>query len=409
MAETDDKQTPTLEDAIDSAIAQASPNPPANNEENDTDGSAQETDTGTGGDAGGEAEGGTGDDAGDTPGDGSEGAGAAATGKGGAEGEGDAKGKDGADPAAAGGDAAAKGAAKTGDDRATGGSPDGAKGKDDKPKGPDPVNDPIPDDVKGKTRARMTSLIDTAKTLTTERDEAVGQVDGFLKAIAETGADPEGFARHVEVLRLMNSEKPEDRRSALKFLRGAATKLAADLGEREPGKELEGHADLLEDVENGDLSRERAIEIANGRNAKAAADEAAKRNTKASEEELEQKRAIEAGKTALNELEAQLRKSDPLYDRKYAAIKNAALALIPTIHPSQWVASFKRLYNSVDAKNLPRPTPRVGDGGNRNVPRGTGAQQPMRPRQGAGGGGPKVPQSVDEAINFGIEQANARR
>lgn len=403
--ENDDQQqqTPTLEDVIDTAIADASPpgSSNKNDEGGDDDGSSQDPGTPEGDAAAdGAAEAGAGGDADDKTGGGSEDAGAAETGGGSAEGAADAKGKDGADPAAAGGDAAAK----KPDDKPAGDDDKGA----DRATGKEPahVTDPIPPELKGKTRERMTALVDTAKTLTAELEQERGTVQGFLTAIAATGADPDTFARHVEVLRLMNSQDQNEQRVALKALRAAADKVAQALGEREPGKELEGHDDLAEEVEEGSITKARAIEIANARN-RAKAEEARAARTS---EQTEAQQAIATARDELNAFEADMRKADPDYDRKRAAIETAAKALIPTIPPAKWKAAYKKLYDTVDVSKLPRPAPRVGDGGQRrNVPRGTGANQPQRPRQGAGGGGVKAPTSVSEAIDFGIEQANARR
>jgi hypothetical protein len=390
-------QAPTLEQSIDTAIADASPEGSPNKElatGGDDNGSTEDSAEAAAAAAGDDkpaADAGDGKDGDDTPGAGSEDPGAAAAGSGKPEGKGDDKGKPGAD-----GSAAAKtddaGKAKTDDDAG-------------KPKQPDAINDPIPAELKGKTRERMTSLVDTAKTLTQELEESRGTVDTFLKAIEETGANPETFARHVEVLRLMNSQDPAEQRTALKALRGAADRLAKNLGEAEPGKELEGHADLLEEVEDGAITRARAIEIAAARNAKKAEDARAERLRQQNETESAEQQAVNTAKTELNALEVELRKADPDYDRKRAAIENAAKALMPTIHPTKWKAAYKRLYDTVDVTKLPRAAPRVGDGGKRNVPAGTGDRQPMRPKQGAGGGARKAPASLEEAIDFGIEQA----
>lgn len=404
--ENDDQQqqTPTLEDVIDTAIADASP--PGSSNKNDEggedDGSSQ--DPGTPEDdagADGAAEAGAGGDADDQTGTGSEDAGAAKAGDGSAEDAADGKGKDGSDPAAAGGDAAA---AKPGQEKPA--DKDGAAAdRKDGAKEPAHVTDPIPPELKGKTRERMTALVDTAKTLTAELEQERGTVQGFLTAIAATGADPDTFARHVEVLRLMNSSDQNEQRVALKALRAAADKVAQALGEREPGKELEGHDDLAEEVEEGSITKARAIEIANARN-RAKAEEARAARTS---EQTEAEQAIATARDELNAFEAEMRKADPDYDRKRAAIETAAKALIPTIPPAKWKAAYKKLYDTVDVSKLPRPAPRVGDGGRRNVPRGTGANQPQRPRQGAGGGSVKAPTSDLEAVSFGIEQANARR
>lgn len=397
------EEKPTIEQAIDNAIEQATPEPletTDNAEGGDDDGSSQDpaAQADDAAAAAAAAEAGAGGDADDKPGEGSGDAGAADAGKPGAKDAGGAAdGKDGA------GKPAGSAAAKKDVPAAEGDAGDaGKKG----PKQPDPVNDPIPVELKGKTRERMTSLIDAVKTTSKELEESRSQTDGFLRAIAETGAQPETFARHVEVLRLMNSDDPAEQRAALKALRGAADRLAKDLGETEPGKELEGHQDLVDEVEAGDITKARAVEIATARNAKKAEETRAARVKQETDGQAAEKQAIEAATATLNEWETAQAKVDPLYYRKRAAIENAAKALIPTITPDKWLAAYKRLYASVDATKLPAVTPRVGDGGQRRMPAGTGNRQPMRPRQGAGGGGVREPQSIEEAIEGGIARAS---
>jgi len=401
------EQVPTLESVIDSAIAEASPEGSPNREPagDDDDGSTQTPDpAAAAGDeaqaaaaaAAAAAEAGAGGDADDKAGDGSGDAGKAKPGGESAAGKGGGEGKPGAKAAEV---------KPNGEDKSALEASEAAAAAAAKPKPPDVVNDPIPEEVKGKTRARMTSLIDSHKATTKELEESQGQVDTFLKAISETGADPDTFARHVEVLRLINSADPVEQRAAVKALRGVADRLAKDLGETEPGKELEGHPDLLEELEAGDITRARALEIANGRNEKKASDARAARAKETNDATAAETAAVTTARNELNVLEQELAKSDPLYYRKREAIEGAAKALIPTIHPTRWKAAYKRLYDSVDVATLPRAQPRVGDGGVRHVARGTGERQPQRPRQGAGGGPVKLPTSIEEAIDFGIEQA----
>jgi hypothetical protein len=383
-----------LQEAVDAAIEQATPEPLEVADDDDTpDETAQDDKAGTG------------DDAGDTPGAGSEDPAKAKPSGDGAEGED----RPGADDGKAKPDGTAvddKKPAATEDKKP---EVDPATGKPRvEPKAKDPVNDPIPPTLKAETKERMTSLITTVKTATKERDDAVQQTQEFFQAIAATGADPETFGRHVEVLRLMNSEDPAEQRQAVKLLRAAADKVALETGETPTGMDpLEGHDDLKEDVENGDISRERAVELATSRN-RAKAEET--RRTKSSElttEQQQRKEEIDAAGAAMNELEQQLIKSDPNYYAKRDLIQKTLTAVVNELHPSRWLGAYKRVYESLKDTPLPRRNGAAGDGVQR-VPRGTGGQQPQRGRQGAGGGGIPEPKSIAEAIDFGLAQANRR-
>src|SRR5690606_21079220 len=73
---------------------------------------------------------------------------------------------------------------------------------------PDPVNDPIPDDIKGRTRERMQGLITSVKDTATERDKYKAERDEILAAIADTGASPELFGDTMAFLKHLHSNSP---------------------------------------------------------------------------------------------------------------------------------------------------------------------------------------------------------
>ncbi len=273
------------------------------------------------------------------------------------------------------------------------------------PKKLDHVNDPIPEGLKGKTRERIEYLTSSVKSVTAERDTARQQLDTFTQAIRETNAPPEVFARHVEVLRLMNSADPAEQAQAVKFLRAAADNLAGAIGEDVPGKNpLEGHQDLIDDVEDGDLSRERAIEIARARNKEKAAGDRNGRDRQQTEQQRTHEAAIESARVELNTLGTDLKRTDPGgYAWKTARLVPKVREMVRDLPPSKWAAHYKQQYALFEG--MPAPVT-VGTG--QRVPAGTGARQPMRPRQGAGGAPFAEPKSLAEAIDLGIANANRR-
>lgn len=270
------------------------------------------------------------------------------------------------------------------------------------PKPADPVNDPIPEDVKGKTRERMVGLVNAAKTLTTERDTIKQERDELLGIIADTGATPETFWRHTEVLRLMMSDDPNEQRTAIKQLRGAADKIAAGLGDAVPGHDPlkdPANKDLADEVESGDLSLERARELAQARSREAAQTRRATESNQQERAQTEIAAARAAAITELNELGVELKKADPTgYARKTAILEDAARTMAETLPPAKWAKAYRAMYDKLGK------VPASATNGAR-APRGTGANQPARPTQGAGGGGPRVPQSAEEALDLGIAAA----
>lgn len=303
---------------------------------------------------------------------------------------------------------AAKSKAPKADVDAATGKPKGAKQPS--TRAPDHVNDPIPAELKGKTRERMEGLVKVAKEITTERDRWKGEAERLYNAIADTGTTAEEFGDMMETQRLLHSDDVAERRKGLAELRKWADGVAEELGETPTGKDpLAGHQDLLDKVEDGDITRELALELAEARNRKAADSKLGERRDQQTKEQREYQEAVETARTDLNTLGAQLKQANPtMYAHLSRVLAEEIKEIRDTMHPSKWASTFKRRYEAA-AKTYSATTRTAAPADTRErAPRGTGGAQPMRPKQGAGGGGAKEPQSLEEAINFGINQA-ARR
>jgi hypothetical protein len=271
--------------------------------------------------------------------------------------------------------------------------PEKPEGGKEPPAEPDHVNDAIPEWIKGKTRARMESLVGSVKSTTAERDKYRSERDELIGAIRDTGADVDTVGRTFEVLRQMHSKSPEERRQASKWLRSAADKLAEEIGDVVPGTDvLSKYPDLKQRVEAGDITAELAAELAAGRNAKAAGEARSLQDRQTTEQQQQHQAAVTAGATALNALEAQL-KADPDYERKKAIILPGLLAVRETVHPSKWAAMFRAQYEKV-------VLPKAANGA---LP-----AEPLRGRQPAGGGGERQPGSALEAMERGLADAVRR-
>lgn len=284
-----------------------------------------------------------------------------------------------------------------------GGEPEAGKdgaGKSKPPAKPDHVNDPIPEEVKGRTRERMEGLVATAKDLNTKLAAAQTQNDDLMKAIGETGTTPEQFGTVMDVLTQLNSDDPKVKREGIAALRKIADEETAALGDTPPGKDpLEGHQDLIDEVEDGTITKQRAIELATARNREKAGTRREAEHTEADQHVA----AINAGKKALNELEASLTKSDPLYKAKRAQIEDAFRVACETLPPAKWASTYQRMYKAAKVA-APPPNTNV----RQRVPAGTGGKNQGRPGQNANAGGPSAPKSLEEAVNMGIEQAGRR-
>jgi hypothetical protein len=257
------------------------------------------------------------------------------------------------------------------------------------PKKADPVNDPIPKDLKKDTQERIRTLIDTTKTVTAERDTIKQNFDYMVNGIQQTGASPQQYGETLSWLALFNSGDPKQQEKALELVETVAERLATLLGrERTVGDPLGQHADLKEAVAKGQITAQYAKEIARTRNGQAFRTEIA---TNASQEQQQQQQAAEEerqGRAALTELERTLIASDPDYAAKKAILVPALKPLMVSIPWSQRKDRFLEAYKNI---RIPKPTV--------NGAVKTPANQPLRAGKQPAGGQTKQPSSMLEAIS----------
>lgn len=391
----DDAPAPTQQDAlavIEAGIAEADGTEPP---KRDTD---TRGDEGAADAAPGSGDGPPGEGAGASADDGTAGEGAG--------GEGEGTGDGGAGTAAA----AGAEAGKTGEGEGEGDADDTGK------TGLEHVDEPIPADTPKRTAERMEKLIGTVKEVSAERDQLSEQTNQMAELIRGTGATPEEFGQTMEFLGNLKSEDPAKRQKALEYAQQQHASLARELGAEVPGDDpLERHTDLKEEVELGDIKRERALEIARQRDRDAAQKERSdqQQRTQAEQQEYEQK--VSRARQDLNALEDELRRAEPqLYDAKRPQLLASIRAITQNVDPAKWVDTAREVYRNLEAPAGGGAAPGTGNGTGEAADAGGEAgthqseadrrRQPRRPSQPAGGKKREVG-SMMEAIDAGIEQA----
>ena len=262
-------------------------------------------------------------------------------------------------------------------------------------KKPDPVEDEIPADIKGRTRERMQELIKTVK----EQAQLAEQHNALFGAIQDTGATPDEFANMISYMKAAHSNDPKLLEKAYTLLQSELKGISIRLGKPVPEVNLlndPANKDLVDDVRANKLSVQRAHELAAVR-AKQAADAAtAQRTTAASDrqakETAEAKEAGDAGRAELNKIDLELRKrdGDATFEAKYDVLVPMLQEHFNGVHPSQWGAQFRRAYDSL--KVAPKAAAVVPH-----------RQQPLRPKAPAGHSGGGAPKSALEAISQALD------
>ena len=283
-------------------------------------------------------------------------------------------------------------------------NPDGTwKKKEAEPPKKDPLNDPIPENLKKDTAERIRTLIDTAKTVTQERDKFKQDFDYLIQGVQATGTTPQQYGETLSWLAMFNSNDPKQQEKALELVENVAERLATLLGkERSVGDPLKGHADLAEAVRTGKLSTDYAKEIARTRNGQTFRTELTTQLTAQQQQEQAAAQELHDARSGLTQLENTLQGTDPQYAQKKGIVVSALQPLFRkdqagnwVVPPSQWITKFQEAYKNL---RLPGGTPAAKPG----VPK----NQPLRAGRQPAGGQTKAPSNMLEAISGALDGMN---
>jgi hypothetical protein len=248
-----------------------------------------------------------------------------------------------------------------------------------------------------KTQQRFGEMINTLKahegTIAKQTEQIKGLSearDAILGVMEETGTTQEQLANYLEFNALLQSTNPKDLEQALQLVENQRASLYKALG-REPQGDF---SDLAKQVDEEEITRAAALEIAAGRREKQARDEAARREqekTRTTQQSAEQKK--QAADAAFGEIEKWslgLAKSDLDYKAKEDKLLGQLDEVLKEYPPNLWLTTLKRLYAGIEIQKAPAPS------GKQN--------QPLRP-SGAKPGA-KAPSDMLEAINSGLGYGN---
>jgi len=263
-------------------------------------------------------------------------------------------------------------------------------GKPDGKKQPDVVNDPIPEDVKGRTRERMQGLIDTVKS----KDEIIANQHTIIEAVKATGATPDDFSGMIRYMGWYYSDDPAQLTKARDLLQQQLEEVSIKLGQPAAGTDfISRYADIKEQLEAGQITPEAALELSMSR----AARDRTKARTDAANQQAEAETAAKTEReTAISDLDQlgkTLQQTDPDYARKHAVLKPIlnSLGMLP---PKQWKAAFMKAYKAVKLEPV-----QTQQGTQQNTPKG----QPLRANKSPSAGQNRQPTSLFDAISSAVD------
>lgn len=272
--------------------------------------------------------------------------------------------------------------------------------------------------LKEKSAARFRELAGEVKTLAPIKDaiEKAGIKDvaelpqivqdatagrEIFAQIQETGANPEQYGMALDYLSTVTRAMRGDMKAAEQayaVMSGELTVLAKLLGKDVPGivDPLADHADLRQQVENGDLPRESALEIVRLRQEGALREAHQRSETERQTSDAAQQHAVKQAVAELDTLGQELAKIDPHYAVKAPVLIAQLQALKDVLPPAQWTAKARALYAAIPnppAAPTPAPAPTRPSPG---PVRGVGMRPAITP----------VTDDPFEALEQGIAEAN---
>lgn len=263
-------------------------------------------------------------------------------------------------------------------------------------KEPDPVNDPLPKGTQPSTTERFKHVVDKLKEQTTRADTSVAQYDELTGLITGAGMDGTTFNAMLEYANGVNGGTWEGLERSYDFLMQELAALSKALGRPLPGHNpLDGHADLVKEVDEKKITPERAVEIAKQRNRDSAKTKFDTSRTGAAQTETQRKNAEAAGRTAMTALGRELATKDGLveYRRKAGLVVGMLQETLPNLPPKLWVKAFRAAYDKVPAAPKAAKIP----------PKPGTKPQPMRGNKRPAGDSSKKPKNLREAINGAFE------
>lgn len=218
------------------------------------------------------------------------------------------------------------------------------------------------------------------------------RADDWERTVTSTGATPEQFGQMLGALHALNSGDPQQLAQASQWLSGALAQVNKTIGKEAPGYDpLDEHADLKRAVEDGDIDRKYALELAEGRAHRTQASAAAERRSRTSYSEQVREQTLKQASDDVTALNAELQKSDPQFAAKLQRLAPALKQIPESVAPEKWVSTIRKMFAETVIET---PKPAV-------------STSPMRP-QGGGGTMKRQPKDEMEAFDMGLESLNRR-
>lgn len=256
-------------------------------------------------------------------------------------------------------------------DEISGDKPAAAAGDDkpkDEPKPEDEEKPAVPADEGKTVEQEEAELLDGVKSergkdrirqVFAEKKQLEQDMTEFKQLVQGTGMTPQDFAQTLEFGRLVNSGDEKDVRVALEMLESQRAMLYQRLGVEAPGVDLlKDHDDLKQAVDNMEITRDKAVELAKFRKSEAAKAQQQQEVQASTQRQQEFQQTVQSAAGAMESyLKTRANEVDHPARMKVitAHFQNPAnlQTFIQTYQPHQWAATIKMMYDGIVVPQAP--------------------------------------------------------
>tara|TARA_R110002167_G_scaffold42513_1_gene129182 strand:+ start:932 stop:1999 length:1068 start_codon:yes stop_codon:yes gene_type:complete len=205
-----------------------------------------------------------------------------------------------------------------------------------------------PENLQPKASQRFRDLVADNKAKTGELVQATEAVSQIQKSVTESGLSPNEFATLLDYGKLAVSTDRSLKEQALQFAQSEVQRLSKEMGVEVEGVDLlDDFNDLKDQVDNYELSREHAVELANSRRSQQVVES---QNQQVQQQQQQQHQNTQVVQSAAKEIESFMeshKKTDIDFDAKEKYLMGQVDYIQKNYQPSQWSSVVAQLYSAV--------------------------------------------------------------
>ena len=205
-----------------------------------------------------------------------------------------------------------------------------------------------PEGLQPKASRRFQDLVADNKTKDHEISQAKEAVTQIQKTVHDSGLTAEEFAVLLDYGKLATSTDRTMKEHALQFARGEVRRLSQEMGVEVEGVDLlDDFNDLKEQVDNYELSRDHAVELANSRRNKQRTEQQTQVAQQRQQVQNQQVGVTQDAAVKIQSFMDTKKKTDIDFAAKEKYLLNQVESIQKNYPPNQWPAVVEQLYSAV--------------------------------------------------------------